>query len=203
MAPEGSAAAPSNQSTSPTQATTSNQDSRSNEDDRNREILRLYGLTSSATGSDLAKLAERAGTWHITSLDDTKATFEPFYFFFYGSLQVPRILRDVCDLGGPEPEMKGASIKDWETKIWGVYPALVPKAGNVVKGMYWKCEKPDYVGRLCWYESGAYRMEHCTITTDEGEVIENGRTFVSTLDPSKLKEGTFDLERFKKESRMG
>ncbi|OTA66543.1 hypothetical protein K449DRAFT_402613 [Hypoxylon sp. EC38] len=197
MASEGSASSPNNQSTSPTRATTSNQDSRSNKDDRNREVLRLHGFRSSATGSDLAKLAARAGKW-LASIPDANSltTFEPFYFFFYGTLQLPRILKSVCNLGDSEPELKAASIKDWETMIWSVYPALVPKAGNVVKGMYWKCDKPEYVGRLCWYESGAYRMEYCTITTDEGEVIENGRTFVTTIDQSKLIEGSFDLETF-------
>ncbi|KAI0841641.1 hypothetical protein F5Y06DRAFT_259986 [Hypoxylon sp. FL0890] len=80
--------------------------------------------------------------------------------------------------------------------LWGRYPALVPKAGNVVKGMYWKCEDPQHVRRLCDYEGHAYRMEFCKITTDQGEVIENGRTFVSTSDKSELEAGTWNLQEF-------
>ncbi|KAI1655071.1 hypothetical protein F4813DRAFT_368530 [Daldinia decipiens] len=79
--------------------------------------------------------------------------------------------------------------------MWGSFPALVPAEGNEVKGMCWKCESPEYVGSLRRYETDAYRMEVCKITTDEGEVIENGRIFVST-DLENLHEGGFDLQSY-------
>ncbi|KAI0887538.1 uncharacterized protein GGS22DRAFT_157418 [Annulohypoxylon maeteangense] len=80
--------------------------------------------------------------------------------------------------------------------MWSIYPALVPKEGNVVKGKYWKCERIEDVGSLCNYETNAYRMEFCDIATEEGNVIKDGRIFVSTMDRSNLDEGSFDLEKF-------
>ncbi|KAI0851038.1 hypothetical protein F5Y00DRAFT_231545 [Daldinia vernicosa] len=80
--------------------------------------------------------------------------------------------------------------------MWGQFPALVPSEGNEVKGMCWKCESPEYVGSLRRYETDAYRMEFCEITTDEGEVIENGRVFVSTELEGDLSEGSFDLRSY-------
>ncbi|KAI0115220.1 hypothetical protein F4814DRAFT_418676 [Daldinia grandis] len=78
--------------------------------------------------------------------------------------------------------------------MWGEFPALIPAKDSEVEGMCWKCESPEHVGLLRRYETGAYRMEACDITTDEGEVIENGRIFVSTgLD---LSEGRFDLKSY-------
>ncbi|KAI2630834.1 hypothetical protein GGR54DRAFT_584363 [Hypoxylon sp. NC1633] len=76
--------------------------------------------------------------------------------------------------------------------MWGQYPALVPQEGSEVKGMYWKCEDPIHVSDLCRYESDAYRMEFCKITTADGDVIENGRIFVAA-DLEDLEEGVFDL----------
>ncbi|KAI1393786.1 uncharacterized protein F4822DRAFT_385848 [Hypoxylon trugodes] len=166
-------------------------------DAKNREILRIHGLRSEASGDILAQLADWAGVYPPREVAYThpSVTFEPFYFFFYGSLQVPSILKRVCRLD-EEPELKPASIKGWKSMKWSCYPALVPKEDGVVKGMCWKCEKGVQVHRLALYESDAYRMAECKITTDDGEVIENGRIFVSTLDVDELDEGEFDLEAF-------
>ncbi|KAI1645370.1 hypothetical protein F4815DRAFT_475693 [Daldinia loculata] len=80
--------------------------------------------------------------------------------------------------------------------MWGEFPALVPAEGNEVKGMCWKCESPEHVGSLRSYETNAYRMEVCEIITDEGEVIENGRIFVSAKMEEGLREGGFDLKSY-------
>ncbi|KAI1143967.1 hypothetical protein F5Y05DRAFT_407366 [Hypoxylon sp. FL0543] len=191
----------SNQSTASTQATVSDQNNSSIEDveRRNRETVRLYGFETHATGDDLSRvvasvLKNQRLPFYAPGRSDT--TFRPFYFFFYGSLQDPRILSSVCGMGSDEPELKAGTIEGWETMLWSIYPALVPKAGNVVKGMYWQCQNPRYVHNLCRYEGRAYRMEFCKIVTDQGEVIEDGRTFVSTSDKSELREGVFDLKEF-------
>ncbi|KAI1104660.1 hypothetical protein F4804DRAFT_306394 [Jackrogersella minutella] len=166
--------------------------------DRDREALHLRGLRIEATDKSFAYLTAmiRADPKLRTIHKHPSVTFEPFYFFFYGSLQYPALLRDVCRLN-TDPVLKPGSIKDWEVMMWSLYPALVSKPGNEEKGVYWKCEKYKDVGRLCRYESSAYRMVHCKITTDEGEVIENGRIFVSTLEKRDLCEGKFDLEAYK------
>ncbi|KAI1417709.1 hypothetical protein F5Y13DRAFT_185041 [Hypoxylon sp. FL1857] len=180
-------------------------DSSKDANHHDREVLRLYGFRSSVTGNALSKLAKRV-TNGLMGLDaHPSVTFEPFYFFFYGSLQLPRVVKAVCqmNLSGPDPELKAGTIKGWETMMWSIYPALLPKAGNVVKGLYWKCENPFHVFKLRNYEGQAYRMEFCEITTDQGEVIENGRVFVSTMDKTELNEGIFDLEEYSKRGRLG
>ncbi|RWA08148.1 hypothetical protein EKO27_g6961 [Xylaria grammica] len=138
-------------------------------------------------------------------------TFKPFYFFFYGSLQVREVLQSVCRIpgstlegGGTDPIVlrKGASIEGWVLKMWGPYPALLPStANNTVQGMAWLCEKPEYVPRLCSYETDAYRMAYCDISIpsadgDGVEVLKNARTFVSTLDGDELSDGRFSIAEY-------
>ncbi|KAJ8122583.1 hypothetical protein ONZ43_g1259 [Nemania bipapillata] len=150
-------------------------------------------------------------------------TFEPFYFFFYGSLQVRNVLhrviglrsnifsRSSCDMSSDEPKetapfLENASIQGWKIKMWGPYPALVPAAADeAVQGTAWLCDKPEYVPRLCTYESDAYRMAYCDVSVPAAdgngvEVIKNARTFVSDLDDEDLEDGEFDLEGYQKSS---
>lgn len=195
-------------------------------DKHNLAILEVRGFRTTATGHELYRLATSAlnnffpsalvehatrgrgpfipvnGAQHAT------ASFEPFYFFFYGSLQVPNVLKRICDLEGDvydaNPLRGDAKIGGWRIKMWGPFPALVPTSQyhELVKGMAWKCEDPRHVAKLCMYETNAYRMAYCTITVPtadgrEVETIENARTFVSTLD-QELDEGEFDLDQYKK-----
>ncbi|KAI1484051.1 hypothetical protein F4774DRAFT_423535 [Daldinia eschscholtzii] len=163
----------------------------------NADYVKLCGFRTEATGSMLADLAQKLskarGLFDKSVINHPRMTFEPFYFFFYGSLQAQRTLMRACRLDDPHPTLVPASIKGWRTKMWGQYPALVAAEGNEVKGMCWKCEKPEHVGHLRVYETDAYRMEFCKITTEKGEVIENGRVFVSTEPEEMLTEGSFDL----------
>ncbi|KAI1376762.1 hypothetical protein F4677DRAFT_445085 [Hypoxylon crocopeplum] len=161
-----------------------------------RKILRLHGLRTEAASEDITDLVDLVKARPLFECVRNPAlVFEPFYFFFYGSLQDPEVLVSVCELSDPNPTLKHGTIKDWRAMMWGPYPALVPQEDSEVKGMYWKCEKPIHVDYLRRYESSAYRMEFCTITTDDGEVIENGRVFVAQ-DLDDLVEGTFDLKAF-------
>ncbi|KAI1460584.1 hypothetical protein F4805DRAFT_368836 [Annulohypoxylon moriforme] len=165
-----------------------------------RDILRLRGLHTEETGEPLAELAQAVDDEIVdlrVTYQNPALTFEPFYFFFYGSLQHPTVLKHVTRMRErQEPVLKPGSIKEWEMMMWSQYPALVPKEGSEVKGMYWKCERIEDVSRLCMYETDAYRMEFCDITTEEGEVIKDGRIFVSTFERGELREGSFDLKRF-------
>ncbi|KAI2469305.1 hypothetical protein F4781DRAFT_394818 [Annulohypoxylon bovei var. microspora] len=168
----------------------------------NKEVLRLRGLHTELTGVDLAVMADNVKSNPLDYMIHTfsSVTFEPFYFFFYGSLQVPVVLNSVLR-ADPDAklDMKPGSIKDWEIMRWGPYPALVPNTGNKVSGMYWKCEQPLDVLNLCRYETKAYRLEYCDITTEEGDVIKDGRTFVATVHRSKLEVGSFDLDTFRRQ----
>ncbi|KAI1153048.1 hypothetical protein F4825DRAFT_475153 [Nemania diffusa] len=142
-------------------------------------------------------------------------TFEPFYFFFYGSLQVPNVLRRVIrmwndEATNPLPLLTNASIKGWKIKMWGPYPALVPATAadgeeGLVQGAAWLCDKPEYVPRLCTYESAAYRMAYCDISIPAADgngvqILKNARTFVTDLSDDELEDGGFDLDLFQKSS---
>ncbi|KAI1467084.1 uncharacterized protein F4812DRAFT_459931 [Daldinia caldariorum] len=162
----------------------------------NAEFVKLCGFRTNATGSELAELARKltGGGSYINKsvIGHPSLTFEPFYFFFYGSLQAEKTLMRACRLTDPNLTLIPASITGWKVMMWGRYPSLIPAEGNEVKGMCWKCEKPKHVALLRFYETDAYRMEFCKITTGTGGVIENGRVFVSAV-PEDLVEGTFDL----------
>ncbi|KAI8952895.1 hypothetical protein F4801DRAFT_577149 [Xylaria longipes] len=136
-------------------------------------------------------------------------TFEPFYFFFYGSLQIPDVLQSVCEIEDKDSLTlrKNASIEGWKIKMWGPYPALVPATTDdegTVKGMVWLCEELKHVMRLCTYESNAYRMAYCDVSTTNAdgtsaEVIKNARTFVFNQNPDELADGSFDTARYYQE----
>ncbi|KAI3343420.1 hypothetical protein F4824DRAFT_7872 [Ustulina deusta] len=203
----------------------------------NAAILAVRGLHTTATGYELSVLAnialcnnEIAATPTHTSFHHTASvragapvssdsetpvtTFEPFYFFFYGSLQLRGVLQGVCNIpDSTENEgndaivlREGASIQGWKIKMWGPYPALVPAApdeGKRVDGMAWLCEKPEHVARLCRYETGAYRMAYCDVSVPAAdghgvEVLANARTFVSTIDADELDEGKFSLAKYQR-----
>ncbi|KAI1168584.1 hypothetical protein F5B18DRAFT_595724 [Nemania serpens] len=146
---------------------------------------------------------------------DVEATFEPFYFFFYGSLQVRSVLRSVCDIKHKEEDdddddaifRTNASIRGWEVKMWGPYPALIPAIADAdgedgrVRGVAWLCEKHEHVTRLCSYETDAYRIAYCDVEVPSAdgngvEILKNARTFVSIFAAHELRRGAFDLEDY-------
>ena len=181
----------------------------------NAQVLRLMGYRTKATGHalwELAHLAEakpRTDLWDTTvisreslpetqhptttsipeALADRTLEFEPFHFFFYGTLQDPVLLSLVCGLPSSQPPvLRRARIRGWRVKLWGVLPMLVPysprstelrggdsekgKEGGeegVVEGYVWKCELPQHVDRLRLYEPTSYRMTSCAIESDADE----------------------------------
>ncbi|RYP92700.1 hypothetical protein DL770_001213 [Monosporascus sp. CRB-9-2] len=185
----------------------------------NARILALRGYKTTATDALLWRLACRAeggfvldnsspspwGRSHDVGFDieesNVDIVFEPFYFFFYGSLQDPGQIRRVCGLDAsalPPGALQPATIRGWRVKMWGPYPALVPAdADTEVRGVVWKCEIGAHVSRLCFYETDNYRLEFVDIKKDDGEVIKDGRTFVHAGDPADLEEGSFDLAQWR------
>lgn len=57
------------------------------------------------------------------------------------------------------------------------FAVIVPDEGSTVKGVCWKCEDPQALADIYEYTPDVLRLEFCRITTEEGEVIENGRVF--------------------------
>ncbi|KAH8158514.1 hypothetical protein CIB48_g9735 [Xylaria polymorpha] len=137
-------------------------------------------------------------------------TFKPFYFFFYGSLQIPDVLQSVCEIEDKNSItlQKNSSIEGWKYKMWGPYPALVPAAAGDenghVEGTLWFCEKPEHVARLCTYETDAYRMAYCNVLATAAAdgtsvVIENARTFVFNQNYNLLEDGNFNVATYSKD----
>ncbi|RYP67423.1 hypothetical protein DL771_007254 [Monosporascus sp. 5C6A] len=188
----------------------------------NARILALRGYKTTATDTLLWQLACRAEGGFVldssspspwanrrdfgfdieeNSADGVDVVFEPFHFFFYGSLQDPGQIRRVCGLDAsalPPGALQPATIRGWRVKMWGPFPALVPAAADAeVRGVAWKCEVGAHVSRLCFYETDNYRLEFVGIKKDDGDVIKDGRTFVYAGDPADLEEGSFDLAQWR------
>ncbi|KAI2637485.1 hypothetical protein GGS21DRAFT_481591 [Xylaria nigripes] len=194
-------------------------------DAHNASILAVRGLHTTAKGTELFVLAESVSLndeifLHVSSsaakareedntfeLVASKVTFEPFYFFFYGTLRIPRVLRSTCKIPGADRGVaamrRDASLRGWKIMMWGPYPALLPADDEEepVPGSLWWCDRPEYVARLCRYETAAYRLAYCDVSlpTADGcgvDILENVRTFVSTLEEDQLGKGEFDLDDY-------
>ncbi|KAI0097607.1 hypothetical protein GGR51DRAFT_577906 [Nemania sp. FL0031] len=197
-------------------------------DAHNTSILAVRGIRTTATGDALYELAKKAlrneefdvgrSRFPSTSSEEPVVTFEPFYFFFYGSLQDRSMLRQVVGIPDrglfnrlyyPEDDapdntiyIQNASITGWKVRMWGPYPALVPADDGTARGLAWLCEKPEYVPRLASYESDAYRMAYCDISVPAAdgngvEILRNARTFVTALDDNELEDGEFNLDEYR------
>ncbi|KAI1365227.1 hypothetical protein F5Y08DRAFT_338937 [Xylaria arbuscula] len=174
-------------------------------DEHNATILEVRGWRTTATGDRLLDLATSALFYNcIFNAPDILTSWTPFYFFFYGTLQVPHVLQTVCRLSPAQynanPLCPGAQLMGWRVMMWGQFPALVPANADddPVPGKVWKCEDPMHLRRLCGYEGTAYRMAYCTIRVPAAdgsgrvETIYRARTFVSAV-PDDLEEGSFNL----------
>ncbi|KAI0546228.1 hypothetical protein F4679DRAFT_598788 [Xylaria curta] len=180
----------------PTNAQDPTSVSRKQADIHNASILAVRGFRTTATGNELFYLANSV----LQNIEIP--TFEPFYFFFYGPLQVPEQLRSVCGIENVNSIIlrKNASMIGWESKMWRRVLVLMPVAGGLAEGTVWLCEKPEHVARICAYE-GACRMAYCDVSVHSldgsgTEVIKNARTFVNNQPPNELTDGWFDAERY-------
>ncbi|KAF2495634.1 hypothetical protein BU16DRAFT_510590 [Lophium mytilinum] len=129
----------------------------------------------------------------------SQSGFTPCFFFFYGSLMDPELLQTV--LGLPEaPVVRDCWVEGFSTKMWGIYPTLIPRERGKVPGTTSKINEMSHFLRLQEYEGSAYTWCTCDIELGNGETIPGCRTFCWAGDPQSqdLEEGTFDLARYQK-----
>ncbi|KAK0732464.1 hypothetical protein B0T21DRAFT_412639 [Apiosordaria backusii] len=135
--------------------------------------------------------------------EDLLTAYEPTYFFFYGTLTQPKILKSVLNL--PEdsaPILLPASITGYDLANWGQYKALV-NGDSTVLGKAYLVETREHQDRLSYYETNAYEIRSCLIEVEEkpgkGKKREiYGKTFMYAGDGEALKEGRFDRALWEK-----
>lgn len=123
-------------------------------------------------------------------------TWAPSYYFFYGTLTRPDILKHILDLE-TEPTLRKTKVVGYDLTDWGQYKALVDgEPGNEVTGCAFEVESVEHEYKLAYYETSAYELAPCLIKfTDAGagepeEII--GKTFMYAGDSRALREGRFD-----------
>jgi gamma-glutamylcyclotransferase (GGCT)/AIG2-like uncharacterized protein YtfP len=140
---------------------------------------------------------ERKVLWD--SLDLPKR--ESSHIFLYGTLMDPEQLRKVLQLEHT-PSLQPATTVNWKIMLWGQYPALVFKPGNITHGMAYEVQKESqmesHLDLLKTYETEAYKVQGCVIKFGNGRET-MGKTFVYNGDENLLKEGSFDLKDWQME----
>lgn len=113
--------------------------------------------------------------------------FRPHHIFLYCTLMDPVQLQKVLQLENT-PTLQPATIVGWKIMLWGQYPALVFKPGNVIHGMAYEVQKESHMKYLYYYETEAYKVKGCNIKLGNGtEVL--GETFIYNGDKNLLKKG--------------
>ena len=121
----------------------------------------------------------------------------PVYYFFYGTLKDPAMLKWILDLPEEEePELRPAQIIGYALGKWGDYPALVDsEQEQVVSGSSYIVQSEDQAQKLAHYETKAYKVIPCRIrfTDDDKSPAEvSGKTFMYAGDQKALLEQRFD-----------
>lgn len=131
--------------------------------------------------------------------EEAEPPFKPCFFFFYGSLMDPEVLQAVLGLL-EVPVVEEGWVTGFAMKMWGIYPALIPRKGGKVFGMVWKVNAQSHFLRFMEYETSAYTWCSCDIELSNGETLRDCRTFYWAGDPDskELEEGKFDLQRYQK-----
>ncbi|KAK3309475.1 uncharacterized protein B0T15DRAFT_515617 [Chaetomium strumarium] len=147
-----------------------------------------------------------AGPAKATAALKQEAPFEPMYYFFYGTLMKPDILKAVL---GPEttPLLRTAKVYGFELANWGQYRALIDSTPEAaVTGCAYMVQSAEEAYKLAYYETNAYALTICKIHfihaegQKEDEAV-HGKTFKYAGDGQALKEGRFDRTLW--ELRMG
>jgi gamma-glutamylcyclotransferase (GGCT)/AIG2-like uncharacterized protein YtfP len=123
---------------------------------------------------------------------DNSVGFRPHHIFLYGTLMDPVQLRKVLQLEST-PTLQPATIVGWKIMLWGQYPALVFKPGNIIHGMAYEVQKESHVEYLKFYETEDYKVKGCSIKLANGMEVP-GETFIYNGDKNLLKEGSFDFK---------
>jgi gamma-glutamylcyclotransferase (GGCT)/AIG2-like uncharacterized protein YtfP len=126
-----------------------------------------------------------------TPREPERPDFQVEYYFFYGTLMDRAVLARILQQHH-RPEIYPASIKGWQCKMSGEYPALV-LGSDYVRGMAYEVRSPRERDRLTLYETDAYKLQNCLIEFEHGRSVQ-GKTFVWNGDTGLLRQGTFDLK---------
>ncbi|KAK4172034.1 hypothetical protein QBC36DRAFT_338791 [Triangularia setosa] len=161
--------------------------------------------TSSNYTSQLASMPSDYLTNLPSPLSEELLTaYEPAYFFFYGTLTQPHILKSVLNLPEhSEPVFLPAFITGYKLANWGQYKALI-NGDSTVLGKVYLIESREHQDRLSYYETNAYEIRSCRIEVEEPGKKKReiyGKTFMYAGDGEALKEGKFDRALWEK--RMG
>ncbi|KAI1756375.1 hypothetical protein F4782DRAFT_550204 [Xylaria castorea] len=119
---------------------------------------------------------------------------KPVWYFFYGTLAKPEILKHILDLQ-EEPSLRPAKIIGYELSSWSQYRALVDgEPGAEVSGFAYEVQTIEHESKLARYETNAYKLHPCRIRfTDNKEPRElSGKTFMYAGEAAALQAGRFD-----------
>ncbi|KAL2015035.1 hypothetical protein VTK56DRAFT_6439 [Thermocarpiscus australiensis] len=146
----------------------------------------------------LEKLASMPESYLLERPQPPPYAYKPVYYFFYGTLMNPNILKHVLDLK-IKPVLRPGKVYGYELAKWGDYHALIDsEPGRVVTGCAYLVQSVEEEYKLAYYETNAYSLEHCKIYfTDGPDGREDdepafGRTFMYAGDAQALKHGRFD-----------
>lgn len=154
----------------------------------------------------LAKLASAPKDWLSQPIEDTGLAthhYEPIYYFFYGTLASPDVVKSVLDLK-TEPELREAKVIGYSLSLWGQYKALIDgDTDQEVFGRGFWVQSPEDEFKLAYYETNAYELAPCTIYFMDGNEPAQvfGRTFMYAGDAEALKDARFDRKLW--ELQMG
>jgi hypothetical protein len=116
------------------------------------------------------------------------------YYFFYGTLVKPDILRGVLSLES-DPTTRPATLYGYELASWGQYRTLLDSASDTtVVGCAYLVQSAEAAHKLAYYETDAYTLAACTIRFDGqvGREPVQARAFKYAGDARALREGRFD-----------
>src|SRR5688572_12104573 len=108
---------------------------------------------------------------------DTTQPFKPMiFFFFYGTLMDPDVLRAITLLD-TDPILRPATLTGFDMKLWaGRYPILLPAESGrdtvPIKGMIWQATSLEQCLRLQRYETSAYEPCECVVEIEDGTIEE-------------------------------
>ncbi|TRX96985.1 hypothetical protein FHL15_002291 [Xylaria flabelliformis] len=128
---------------------------------------------------------------YVPKLDEP---IKPEWYFFYGTLAKPDILKHILDLQ-EEPLLRPAKIIGYKLASWGQYRALIDgEPSEEVSGFAYEVQTIEHEFKLARYETNAYKLHRCRIRfTDNTEPRElSGNTFMYAGDAGALQAGRFD-----------
>ncbi|KAH7036025.1 uncharacterized protein B0I36DRAFT_319551 [Microdochium trichocladiopsis] len=122
--------------------------------------------------------------------------WKPVWYFFYGTLTQPEVLKDVLDLPpGEEPLYQPAVVVGYALAERTPYRALIDgDSGQLVTGLAYLVQKEEHEKMLAEYETDAYEVHECFIQLPDCKETPkvSGKTFLFAGDMSELKQDLLD-----------